>query len=389
MQRERVYLDYAATTPVDARVMQAMQPYFRERFGNPSSVHTFGQEAEAGLEQARARIAGILRASSEEIVFTSGATESNNLALRGLALATRRHRGATRLVTSPVEHDSVRTTVEDLVQNHGFELHELPVDVNGLVDPAKMQECLTDGTALVSVVYGNNEIGSINPIDEIGRRCRAAGVPFHVDAVQAGHLTLQVDTLNVDLMSISGHKLYAPKGIGALYVRKGLDLAPVLTGGAQEFGRRAGTVNTAFAVALAAALDIAQQEREALNRQWRELRDLLIEGVLARNPDARLTGHRQRRLPHHASFAFLGVDSNELLAALDLQGFACSSGSACKTGVHEPSKILQAIGLGPEWASGSLRVTLGRSTIQEQIERLLDVLPPLVERLRSVEVARR
>lgn len=386
MHSGQIYFDYAATTPVEPRVMQAMQPYFQETFGNPSSAHTFGQEADAALEDARAHIARLLNAAPGEILFTSGATESNNLALRGLALAAREVRSATRLVTTPVEHDSVHKTLLDLVQQQGFELEYLQVDSTGRVVPESIQSALTDECALVSVVCANNEIGTLNPLAEIGLHCQAHGIPFHSDAAQAGHLPLNVLDMNVDLLSISGHKLYAPKGVGALFVRSGTDLHSTLTGGSQEFGLRAGTVNTAFAVALAAALEIAQLEGPQLNARWLEMRDQLIRGVLGSIPDAMLTGHPSERLPHHASFVFEGVDSNELLTALDLAGFACSSGSACKTGAPEPSRVLQALGIGPQWTSGSLRITLGRQTEPGHIQRLVKVLPDTVQRLRRVEI---
>lgn len=385
MQNERIYLDYAATTPVDPRVMQAMQPYFQEIYGNPSSVHTFGQQAGAALEEARTRVAKLLDASAAEVLFTSGATESNNLALRGLALAARARTGANRLVTTPIEHDSVLKTLQDLEQRHRFEVEYLRVDSTGRVEPASLRAALAERCAVVSVAYANNEIGTLNQLAEIGSRCQTLGIPFHSDAAQAGHLPLKVDDLKVDLLSISGHKLYAPKGVGALYIRGETDLASTLTGGGQEFGLRAGTANTPFAVALATALELAQQEGAELNETWMGMRDVVIQGVLDKIPDAMLSGHPNERLPHHASFSFAGVESNELLTALDVAGFACSSGSACKTGAPEPSRVLEALGFDPAWTSGSLRVTLGRSTRPEHIQLLLETLPSLIERLRITE----
>ena len=379
----KTYLDYAATTPVDERVINAMLPYFSKRFGNPSSVHAYGQEAEAALESARETMAGLLSCQPDEIIFTSCGSESDNLALRGVAFANRQARGANHILISPVEHHAVLQTARQLADLHGFELELLPVDEYGRVNPEEVADRLRPETAVVSVMYANNEIGTVNPISEIGTVCRERGVYFHTDAVQgAAHLMVDVQALNVDLMSIGAHKFYGPKGVGALYIRKGTSLMPSQTGGSQEYGLRAGTHNIPYIMGMAEAFRIAQTEREEHAERLLGLRDHIIGQVLEEIPDSRLTGHPSQRLPNHASFVFEGSDGNALLMLLDVEGFACSSGSACKTGDPEPSEVLTAVGLPREWALGSLRVTLGRPTTADQVEAFLEVLPELVERTR-------
>ncbi|MEX1247629.1 MAG: cysteine desulfurase family protein [Anaerolineales bacterium] len=383
-----IYFDYAATTPLDPRVLEAMQPYFGEAFGNPSSVHYFGQRAEAALEDARQRMAELLHAQPEELIFTSGGTESDNLALRGAALAARERRGATHLLISPVEHDAVAKTAGQLADHFGFTLEHLPVDEFGMVHADEVARRLRPDTALVSIILGNNEIGTVNPISESAAICRDRGVLLHSDAVQSGaYLRLDVKKLGVDLLSIGAHKFYGPKGVGALYVRSGTPLLPTQTGGSHESARRAGTPNVTYIVGMVKALELAQAELEQRTLQLSKLRNKVIEGVLAAIPDSQLTGHRNFRLANHASFVFNGVDGNALLMLLDDAGFACSSGSACKTGDPEPSAVLLALGLGPEWALGSLRITLGVHTTEEDIEALLTALPQLVEKCRSLETA--
>jgi cysteine desulfurase len=385
---KRIYLDYAATTPLDASVLAAMQPYFGEDFGNPSSVHGFGQRAETALEEARGRMAALLNCEPEEILFTSGGSESDNLALRGAAMAAREQRGATRLLISPVEHDAVSKTAKQLAKHFGFELEILPVDEFGMVHPNEVAKRLNAETALVSIILGNNEIGTINPIGEIAAICREHGVLLHSDAVQSGaYIRLDVQKLGVDLLSIGAHKFYGPKGAGALYVRRGTRLLPTQTGGSHEFGLRAGTPNIPYIVGMAKAFELAQNEIDQRTKQLVNLRDRVIEGVLKTIPDSRLTGHRDQRLANHASFVFKGVDGNALLMLLDDAGFACSSGSACKTGDPQPSEVLLALGLTPEWALGSLRVSLGIQTTNEEIDAFLSALPQLVERVRALETA--
>jgi cysteine desulfurase len=383
-QSAQVYLDYAATTPVDPRVLQAMLPFFSGTFGNPSSVHQFGQQAEAALEIARQQVANDLHASLQEIVFTACGTESDNLALRGASFARRKLTGANHLLISPVEHHAVSHTAEQMADLFGFDLEYLPVDECGMVQPEEVARRIRSTTALVSTIYANNEIGTINPVAEIGKVCQERGVIFHSDAVQAAaHLPMNVEADRVDLLAIGAHKFYGPKGIGALYVRKGTPLISVETGGGQEEGLRAGTQNVPYIVGLSEALHLAQTHPEVRAQSYKAMRDYMIGRVLETIPDARLTGHPSQRLPNHASFVFQGADGNHLLMLLDMAGFACSSGSACKVGNPKPSEVLLAMGLSEEWALGSLRVTLGKDNSPDQIEQFLSVLPGLVENSRK------
>ncbi len=380
----KTYLDYAATTPVHPEVLEAMLPYFTGLFANPSSIHTPGQQAENVLESARETIAELVNAKPNEIVFTSCGSESDNLALRGTAFAARRDRKANHILISPVEHHAVLHTALQLSELHGFELEYLPVDTYGMVSPEDVYHLLRPDTAVVSIIMANNEIGTINPISEISAVCREKGVPFHTDAVQAGaHLALDVQSLGIDLLSLGAHKFYGPKGVGALYVREGTPLVPIQTGGGQEFGLRAGTSNVPYIAGMAKAFEIVYGDMEKNHAHVSPLRDRVIGRVLEEIPDSALTGHPQRRLPNHTSFVFKGVDGNALLMSLDLQGFACSSGSACKTGLPEPSEVLLSIGFPPDWALGSLRVTLGNHTQAEEVEHFLNILPGTVERVRS------
>jgi cysteine desulfurase len=381
---QKTYLDYAATTPVDSRVLKVMLPYFDETYGNPSSVHTFGQQAEAALEASRETVAQLLNCQPGEVIFTSCGSESDNLALRGVALALRQQRGANHILISPVEHHAISHTAQQLSSLHGFELEYLPVDKYGMVHPDQVAEYLRPGTAIVSIIYANNEIGTINPIGEIGAICHQRGIPFHTDAVQgAGQLPVDVEKLNVDLMSIGAHKFYGPKGVGALYVRRGIPIIPTQTGGGQETGLRAGTQNIPYIVGLAEAFRLTQAERIERASYLQALRDHLIGQVLEQIPEAHLTGHPIKRLPNHASFVFNHVDGNTLLIALDIEGFACSSGSACKTGNPEPSEVLTAIGLPSNWALGSLRVTLGKDTRPADIDSFFRALSNCVTRIRK------
>jgi cysteine desulfurase len=382
-----VYLDYSATTPVDPRVVDAMLPYFNESFGNPSSIHRFGQRAEAAVESARETVATALNCRPEEVVFTSCGSESDNLALRGAALAMRAQTGATWILTSPLEHPAVTKTVEHLVKYNGFQVEWLEADEDGMVHPETVGKAICHETAVVSVMYANNEIGTVNPVAEIAGVCREKGIPFHTDAVQAAaYLPVDVQSLGVDMLAIGAHKFYGPKGVGALYVRKGTPLVPHLTGGGQESGLRAGTSNVPYIVGLAEALRLTVEEQEARTAHVKPLRDQIIGSVLESVPDSRLTGHPDSRLPGHCSFVFKGVDGNNLLQLLDSAGFACSSGSACKTGNPEPSEVLKSLGLPREWALGSLRVTLGAQTSAGDVGRFLDVLPGLVEKNRKLAV---
>lgn len=380
----RTYLDYAATTPVDERVLAAMLPYFREDFGNPSSVHMFGQRAEAAVEESRQTVAELLHARAEEIIFTACGTESDNLALRGTAWAQQK-KGRKHLLISPVEHHAVLHTAHQLADLHGFTIEELPVDSYGRVDPQDVAAFMRPDTALVSVVYANNEIGTINPIAEIGQVCREHDVPFHTDAVQAAaHLPMDVEGDCIDLLAIGAHKFYGPKGVGALYVRRGMQIIETQTGGKQEHALRAGTQNVPYIVGMAEALRLSQGSIPERTPQMVEMRDFLINSVLENIPRVRLTGHPTDRLPNHASFVFEGVDGNTLLQMLDAEGFACSSGSACKTGNPQPSEVLTAIGLSRPWSLGSLRVTLGQGTTMREIEAFLAVLPETIQRVRGL-----
>ena len=380
-----IYLDYSATTPVDARVMNSMTPFFGSSFGNPSSVHRYGQVAEAAVDSARETVASILNCQADEIIFTSCGSEADNLAIRGAAYAMREKRGATWILAARAEHPAVTKTLLHLEKYEGFRVEWLDVDEHGRVLPEAVAHALCDGTAIVSVMYANNEIGTINPIPEIAAICRAKNIPFHTDAVQAAaYLPIDVQALGMDMMSLGAHKFYGPKGVGALYVRKGTQLISQLTGGGQEFSLRAGTHNVPYIVGFAEALRLTHEEREQRAAHVKPLRDQVICTVLETIPDSRLTGNMEARLPHHASFAFKDVDGNLLLTLLDAAGFACSSGSACKTGNPEPSEVMNAIGLSREWGLGSLRVTLGRDTTPGDVESFLTALPGLVQKARKL-----
>ncbi|HEY64169.1 MAG TPA: cysteine desulfurase [Caldilineae bacterium] len=384
MSKPIIYMDHSATTPVDPRVVEAMLPYFTERFGNASSLHRLGREASQAMDDARQTVAEILSCHPHEIIFTSCGTESDNLALRGVALAQRARGRGNHIVTTAIEHHAVLHTAEDLRDRYGFDLTIVPVDRDGLVNPQAVAEALRDDTVLVSVMYANNEVGTIQPLAEIAAITRERGIPFHTDAVQAGgYLPLNVDDLGVDLLSLSAHKFYGPKGVGVLYVRSGTPLWPIQTGGGHERKRRAGTENIPYIVALATALRLAQEEREAETARLTALRDRLIAGIEARIPDVQLTGHRTQRLPGHASFIVRGVEAEGMLMGLDLEGICASSGSACTSGAQEPSHVLTAMGIPRRDAVGHLRLTLGRGTRPEDVDRVLDVLPGIVERLRA------
>jgi cysteine desulfurase len=386
MRRKPIYLDYAATTPLDPRARSRMLPFFDEAYGNPSSAHSWGQQAEAALEQSRARISANLGCEADELVFTSGGSESDNLALRGAAFAARQGRAANHILISPVEHPAVLETARQLQRLHGFELEFLPVDGFGRVEPGDLAERLRPDTAVVSVIYGNNEIGSVNPISELGILCRQQGIPFHTDALQAvAQLELRVGELPVDLLSIGAHKFYGPKGVGALYVRRATPMIPIQTGGPHERGWRAGTSNVPLIVGMSEALEVVAERRGTDIQEFGKLKDRIVDFVSGSLPGALLTGHPTERLPNHASFVFEGLDGNQLLAALDLAGFACSSASACKTGEPEPSEVLLAIGLDPRLATSSLRVTVGRQTTSAEVEAFLTGLAEAVSRLRVVE----
>jgi len=381
-----IYLDHAATTPVDERVLEEMAPFFRGAYGNPSSLHSLGQEAKFALDTARDRVASLLHAQAREIVFTSGGTEADNLAIRGV-LWEQREKGR-HFITSAVEHEAVLRTAHHM-EDLGWEVTVLPVDRDGVVHPGSLREALRPDTALVSVMAANNEVGTLQPIADLAAVAREAGVLFHTDAVQAvGALDVDPRGLGVDLLSLSGHKLYGPKGAGALWVRHGVRLAVQMTGGGQERERRSGTENVPAIVGLGVACEVAAECLAAGEAErMRALRDRLIAGVLTRVPNARLTGHPTQRLPNNASFAFPGVEGEPILLNLDFEGIAGSSGSACATGAIEPSHVLVAMGYEPEVANGALRLTLGRENTDEDVDTVLEVLPRILAGLRALAAA--
>jgi len=378
----QVYFDHAATTPTRPEVVEAMLPYFQERWGNPSSIHTSGREAAAGMDQARGQVAALVGALPEEIVFTSSGTEADNQALVGISLA--REKKGNHIITSAIEHHAVLHTAQYL-EKRGLQVTYLPVDSTGLVDPNDVRKAITDRTILVSIMHANNEIGTIEPIAEIGAICRERDVILHTDAVQTvGHVPLNVRELNVDLLSLSAHKFYGPKGVGALFVRKGVRISPLIHGGGHERGRRSSTENVPGIVGLGEAARLAVRDLDWEIKHSTELRDRLIEGVLGRVPDAILTGHPTRRLPNSASVCVRYVEGESMLLNLDFEGIAASSGSACTSGSLEASHVLLAIGLPHDLAHGSLRLTVGRGNTPAEVDHFLTVFPPIVEKLRAM-----
>ena len=378
----KVYLDHAATTSCRKEVIEAMMPYLAEKFGNPSSIHAFGRETRNALDESRARVASAIGADPSEVIFTSGGTESDNTAIKGVALANQKK--GNHIITSSVEHHAVLNSCEDL-RKSGFEVTLLPVDSYGMVNPEDVKKAITDKTILISVMHANNEVGTIEPIDEIAKIAWEAGIYFHTDAIQTiGNLPVNVRDLGVDILSLSGHKFYGPKGIGALYVRKGVRFRPYMSGGAQERGRRAGTENVPAIVGLAKAIELASQEQPEYAARLTSLRNMLIEGIMNTIPEVTLTGHPSERLPGNASFCFKFIEGESILLNLDLEGIAGSSGSACTSGALEPSHVLLAMGIPHELAHGSLRLTLGRDNTEEDVKYVLDVLPKIVEKLRAM-----
>lgn len=376
-----IYMDHAATTPTHPEVIERMLPYFGELFGNPSSVYTLGRRSMEALDSAHDSVAKLLNCRPTEIVFTGGGSEADNLAIKGIATATRRR--GNHIITTAIEHHAVLHTCQQL-EREGYTVTYLPVDSTGRVDPAAVETAITDQTALVTMMYVNNEVGTIQPIAEIGRICRARRVPFHTDAVQAGGLLdLDVQALQVDMLSLSAHKFYGPKGVGLLYIRQGTRLQAQILGGSQERNRRAGTENVPGVVGAAEALRLAQAERRTEATRLAALRDRLIAGML-RLPRTYLTGHPIERLSNNASFTISGVEGESLLLNLDLIGVAASSGSACSSGSVEPSHVLTAMGISPRDARGHLRLTLGHSTTDADVDYVLEHLPQIIERLRAM-----
>lgn len=389
MNEQYIYMDHGASTPVRQEVVEAMLPYWTNHYGNPASSHYFGREASQGLEKSRRQIADLLNARADEIVFTGCGSESDNLALRGVMWAARENGRGNHLVVSSIEHNAIIDTAKQLRDHFNFDLTILPVDGMGKIRLDELEQAIRPDTVLISVMAANNEIGTFQPFEAIGQMAREHHVLFHTDAVQAAaYIDWDLEKQPIDLMSIAPHKFYGPKGVGILYVRQNIDMISSLTGGGQEDGRRAGTVNVPFAVGAAESLRLALGDREESIAHHERLRDRLIEGILASMPDdIVLTGHPTDRLPHNASFAVRGVSGNDLLIHLDVAGVCASSGSACKTGNPKPSAILEAIGLGDEWIRGGLRLTVGRQNTMADVEYVLEKLPGIVETVKNFSLA--
>ena len=380
--RKLIYMDHAATTPTRPEVVEAMLPYFHERFGNPSSLYSIARESKKVVESARETIARALGADPMEIFFTSGGTESDNWALKGVALANRKK--GDHIITSAIEHHAVLHTAEYL-EKQGFRVTYVPVDPSGLVDPGVIEDSITDKTVLISIMTANNEIGTIEPIREIGSIANNHGIPFHTDAVQAaGHIPLSVKDDDITLLSLSAHKFYGPKGIGVLYIKKGTRIDPLLHGGGQERNRRAGTENLAGIVGLATALDIAVRTMNEEGDRLRNLRDRLISGIESAVPHTRLNGHPTKRLPGNVNMSVEFIEGESMLLLLDGHGICASTGSACTSGSLEPSHVMMAIGLPHELAHGSLRLTLGEANTQEEVDKVLEVIPGVAAKLRAM-----
>jgi cysteine desulfurase len=382
-----IYMDYAATTPTHPEVLEAMKPYFYDNFGNPSSIHSYGREAKKAVDAARDDIAEFIGAKPAEIVFTSGGTESDNFALEGVAYANEKK--GNHIISTPIEHHAV-TNCLAFLKKRGFDVTYVPVDSSGMVDPEDIRKAMTDKTILVSVMHANNEIGTIEPIAEIGKICKEKGVCFHTDAVQTfGHLPINVAELNVDLLSASAHKLYGPKGVGLLYIKKGTKIVPYLHGGEQEGGKRASTENVPGIVGFAKAVNIAKGEMEQLDGKLTRFRDALINGILSKIEDSRLNGHPTKRLSNNVNVSISYIEGESMLLRLDMEGIAGSTGSACSSGSLEPSHVLLSIGLPHEMAHSSLRLSIGRWTTEEEIDRILEVLPGIVHKLREMSPLRK
>jgi len=375
----RVYLDHNASTPVHPEVLAEMLPYFGEVFGNPSSIHAFGREAREGMDRARERVASFLNVSPQEIVFTSGGTESDNFALKGLAGA----RGKGHVITSQVEHHAVLRAARAL-EAQGFDLTVVGVDEFGMVDPDDVRRAIRPDTVAISIMHANSEVGTLQPVEAIGRIARERGVPFHVDAVQTfGKLPIDVNALGVDVLSFSAHKIYGPKGVAGVFIRKGTKMVAVQHGGEHERRRRAGTENVAGIVGLGKAVEVRARDMQSEAPRIAALRDRLWEGVRARVPEVRLSGHPTQRLPGTASLLFRHVESESIVLGLDLKGIGVSAGSACTSGNVEPSHVLVAMGVSVDWAMGAVRCSLGRSTSAEDIDYVVECIEPLVRKLRQ------
>jgi len=380
---DRIYLDYAATTPVDPEVIRIMTNYFDNDFGNPSSIHSFGQSAETALSKARKSILEHMDAGDADLVFTSGGTESDNLALRG-CIKSPDNLSKKKLLISPVEHPAIANTCSSLEKLYGIQTIQLRVDKHGIIDPIFLKDNIDADTLMVSIIWANNEIGTINDISSLGKICNDHSVLIHTDAVQAAaHLQVNWEALNIDLMSFGAHKFYGPKGVGGLLKNKSIKLTPQSTGGSQEENLRAGTQNVPLILGMAKAYELVNEGREVRNLRLIHLRDMIIDGVLKSIPGTYLTGHPEKRLPNHASFVIEGVSGQDLVIGLDMAGFAVSSGSACKVGKPTPSQVLLAIGIPEDLARGALRVTIGRNTTEDQVISFLSALKRLVKELRQ------
>ncbi|MDR1689044.1 MAG: cysteine desulfurase NifS [Clostridiales bacterium] len=377
-----IYLDNAATTRVRQEVLDKMLPYLTDFYGNPSSIYALGREAKKAIEDARAKVAAALSADKNEIYFTGSGTEADNWAIKSAALS---YAGKGKhIIASQVEHHAVLHTCEAL-KKEGYEITYLPVDEYGIINPGDLEKAIRPDTILISVMFANNEIGSIQPVKEIGRIAREHKVLFHTDAVQAaGHVPINVNEMNIDMLSLSGHKMYAPKGIGALYAKQGIKLAPFIHGGAQERKKRAGTENVANIAALGEAISLIVSEMDGEAAKAEKLRDKLINGILTEIPHARLNGSAKSRLPGNVNISFEFIEGESLLLLLDMKGIAASSGSACTSGSLDPSHVLMATGLKHEMAHGSLRLTIGKYNTEEEIDKVLEELPPIVKRLRDM-----
>lgn len=381
-KNKRIYMDHAATTYTDKEVLNEMLPFFTEYYGNPSSIHSYGREVKKHIDAARDKVAKAIGALPEEIYFTAGGSEADNWAVKGTAYGNRKK--GNHIITTAIEHHALLHTCEYL-EKEGFEVTYLPVDQYGMVSVEDVRNAITDKTILISVMYANNEIGTIQPISEIGKLAREKGIYFHTDAVQAvGSVPIDVKEQNIDMLSLSAHKFYGPKGVGALYVRKGVKMFSFVHGGAQERGRRAGTENTPGIVGLGKAIELAVSKLPESTARISALRDELIKGVMEKIPYTRLNGHPEKRLPGNISFCFQYIEGESLLLNLDMKGVAASSGSACTSGSLDPSHVLLAIGLPHEIAHGSLRLTLGTINTKEDVDYVLEILPEIVNKLRQM-----
>ncbi|MBZ9572679.1 cysteine desulfurase [Patescibacteria group bacterium] len=382
-KNKKIYLDYAATTPIDSKVLKEMLPYLEKEHGNPSSIYEFGQRAQMALDKARGNVGDFLNCSPSEIIFTGSATEANNLAIFGIVRATQKKGMKPHLITTEIEHHAVLEPCK-ILEKEGVEVSYLPVNKEGLIRISDLKKAITRNTILVSVMYANNEIGTIQPIAEIGKLLKKSKILFHTDAVQAAnYLSCDVKKLGVDLLTLSGHKIYGPKGVGALYVKKGTEILPIIYGGGQETGVRSGTENVAGIVGLAAAIKQIKNEKLKV-KSLKKLRDKLIDGILKSVSDVKLNGSRESRLPNNANFTIRGAEGESMVIALDQEGIAASTGSACSSRSLEPSHVLLALRLPPPEAHSSLRLTLGRYTTEKEIDKVLEVLPKIVQRLRKI-----